>query len=113
MDFSQDLLKAVHEIISDTKWQCVGEVEKLSLIGAFKLYLDSEDGDATVQLDDIVVFPVSNTQFYAIDCACPHEGLYIIIATGIQKFKLLKISQNRNNLVRFWFTFLANLILKC
>ena len=79
--FSNELINAIDEIINDAKWQKVGKVDELSKKNSFILYPDLNgcDGDEKelVQIDDIVVFCVdnNNNEFYAIDCACPHEGI--------------------------------------
>ena len=76
--FSNELIIAIDEIIHDTKWQNIGKVDELSRKNSFLLYPNLKDGDGDeselVQVDDIVVFCVGHRQFYAIDCACPHEG---------------------------------------
>ena len=80
--FSNELINAIDEIINDAKWQKIGKVDELSEKKNFILYPDLEEcnGEESelVQIDDIVVFCVGNDEFYAIDCACPHEGIYVV-----------------------------------
>lgn len=77
MNFTKDLISALNEIVVDTKWQKIGEVSKLEKMKCIKLYPDVNDDDMAVQLDDIVIFCVGENEFYAIDCSCPHEGMYL------------------------------------
>ena len=82
--FSNELINAIDEIINDAKWQKIGKVDELSKKKNFILYPDLSacDGEECelVQIDNIVVFCVgdNNDEFYAIDCACPHEGMYVL-----------------------------------
>ena len=77
--FSNDLIIAIDEIINDAKWQKIGQPLDLSKDSSFLLYPDlkraGDEGDeGLVQIDNIAVFCLADDEFYAIDCACPHEG---------------------------------------
>ncbi|XP_075431440.1 uncharacterized protein LOC142468782 [Ascaphus truei] len=63
--FREDLVSALKEVVSNSKWQCVGEQQSLKS-PCTKFY--SEDGE------HVVLVHTDDDKFYAMDSACPHEG---------------------------------------
>ena len=75
MNFSVDLLSALRGIVDDVKWHRIGSVDKLKKNKVTKLFPDIEDDDEmVVQPDDVILFYIKDSEFYAIDCSCPHAG---------------------------------------
>ncbi|KAM4677282.1 uncharacterized protein HI_0077-like [Discoglossus pictus] len=63
--FREDLVSALKEVVSNSNWQCVGDMESFKP-HCTKLY--SEDGE------HMVLIRTDDDKFYAMDSACPHEG---------------------------------------
>ena len=75
MEFSNELLDALNEIICDTKWQLIGTTDVLSKRICTKLFVDMEEDEMGIQPDDVVLICVEGKEYYAMDASCPHEGI--------------------------------------
>jgi len=74
MEFTNDLISAVNEIVTDSKWQKIGPIDEFLGKDNILLYPDITEDEEQTQIDNIVLFCIGPSEFYAIDCACPHEG---------------------------------------
>ena len=75
MEFSDDLLDALNEIVCDTKWQLIGTTDVLSKHICTKLFVDTEEDEMGIQPDDVLLICVKGKEYYAMDASCPHEGI--------------------------------------